>query len=1800
MDIKKMGAYNRVIGCRCEKSTGRQSNPSRRARRVNRPLKGVVQGHCFASLAMTVLLLVLALFGTSFADPSARKAMLYPSSGGSKLMISGSDIEIAVNDEDGRFTIGYKGKVMLFGFPGEGATSHTNFFVNDTIRGTDGTGNTDLPEPAFVSTEPILSDGSIVTRYLVNGIEFTQRLIPTYLGDNPTVLIEYMATNTTSSPKKVGALLFLDTKIGHNDNAPISTEYGYFAVDSEFISPNIPAYWQVFEFSPWQPPESLIGGGVLVGGSATPPDRVVFGDFYRLHHTAWDYDSISGMPYDDSAMLLRWDAKWLAPEATRRMATYYGIGNVEIAIGDLNLSLSAPDELSIESCKFRVPNPFPINLLVSNTTSTAVSGLIASIALPDGFDLVGGVPDAYVEPAVLPPGGTGNVSWQVAIEETLFPHDTTLCFSVTVFNGGTDSFYVERCIDVPGNSGRGPTASLVAPEAGATFACDTLAMMFELSDPDGIDETTISLTVGDAALSYPDPARMEFSEPFLRCRVAAEEVGSGPVDIVLGDIADKNGCTLSGRYGWTIFMDWEPPNVTIIEPISGDTITDEDFRIKMDLSDPSGVDSVILRWKINGVLFDSPVNFDGGVASLEPVTEGFAQTGLTSWHVCLENIRDMAFGPCGPNDIPPVCIDFYTDLALPYGEVISPNNGEYVSCDEPEIVAALHSPSGEIDAESIRLNIGGIEYDINSPNLSFDGEMLTFNSPVTFDDGNLVEVEIRAKTESGISIIPLEWSFNIDLSSPAVTLLEPASNMFASPDEPIVFTLDDIGAGLNCDSTRFRIVTAAGTLDFDLNDVGIEIAGDTVTIWPEQLDIELEHCDTVVVHIWAEDIAGECGSNKLEDFSWSIGVPCTPPVVGAPTIANEAFVSCETLQTAIYIYDDEGMNPDVMTVSINGISVLLGGELVQYEHDSLLFTLPSSVFSRPDSLSIIAGAIEDVFGNSCEPVELLYYWDFAGPQIGELLPPDGEIIRELPLWFGAYVSDNGAGIDISNCTIEAGGVTITEAEGLTYDGERLLAPSSVLDDFVGDNLMICVNVGDLAGICDANSTDSCWTVQFDNKPPVVELLSPQSGLIIGSNPPEFVFSVTDENGVDPASIVLRAGPRTYTVADPELLYSDDKIHFSLPVDNFGHGDEITIKIEELSDAVGNHITSSVGGSWTFDFEAPAVSLCTEMPLRGPRQRLVWTIADEPAGIEWSALTVIIDDNEFPIGAPAIMIDSSSVHSGTVVFDPKRQNLDFADGAEVCIRIDDLTYECQNVQNFCQSIAMDPASPQIIKTTPEANEYISCDPLTVCALFESEFDVILDGAEVVADGPGGNRYNTISLVGDTLVTVFPEGALDEGENRIEITGLSDTLGNPFEVCGFSFVLDFAPPDVLDFWPPDGEVVSPAGLRIGAVVSDNLAGIDENELTVTITSANLVGGSRILTLADSELSLSGDSLVLDAAALDIYNDVTIELILPDKATLCGPNTLEFPWSFNISGKGPTAQLISPYDGAITHDSKQPIEIQLSDEDGVNPATIYLTVGERSWSIGPELSFDGVSLLLNPSEEWESAEELTITITAIDMLGNSSAKTLGSFITDFDPPVVDGTYPADGAFLTKSPREIRIYTSDEISGVDPSSIVVSVNEELFSWGDDALSFADGAIILDLRAAGLSWDAPDVVTVVLEELADNVYDYGTTNAITEPVEFSFTMVEESCVALPRPFTPNNDGYYDNVFIYTGIGEAARIRIYTTSGRLVREIACQGKSQWDGTDNFARPVPPGIYTYTITTIYDGRTLCGGTIVLAR
>ncbi|MEO0133096.1 MAG: gliding motility-associated C-terminal domain-containing protein, partial [candidate division WOR-3 bacterium] len=283
---------------------------------------------------------------------------------------------------------------------------------------------------------------------------------------------------------------------------------------------------------------------------------------------------------------------------------------------------------------------------------------------------------------------------------------------------------------------------------------------------------------------------------------------------------------------------------------------------------------------------------------------------------------------------------------------------------------------------------------------------------------------------------------------------------------------------------------------------------------------------------------------------------------------------------------------------------------------------------------------------------------------------------------------------------------------------------------------------------------------------------------------------------------------------------------------------------------------------------------------------------------------------------------------------------------------------------------------------------------------------------------------------------------------------------------------------------------------------------------------------------------------------------------------------------------------------------------DLEGVDSSTIRLDVNGVIYTIdSPELAYRNDSLIFTSSRLWENAETVSVTlVSAQDIYGAPLVDTLEyMFVVDLLPPTYSLDAPSRTMIRENQPI-IEISIVDSLAGVDDSSIVLTINGEVFRYPRFSVIPLEPFVkklIFNSMNNNLKFRQGDTVRVTIS--ACDSPNYCPPNCS----DFSFVFVIEpaiACLVHPNPFTPNEDGYNDfTVFSYPYMfSETAELYIYNKNNIEVFRATIPPVTDfrdvlgrtWYGLDKNKNRLQEGVYLYIIKV--GGEVVCNGTVVIAK
>jgi hypothetical protein len=312
-------------------------------------------------------------------------------------------------------------------------------------------------------TPPTVVGNAIISTYQLGDIRVTQDLSfvksPTTRYQD-TARILYYVENTGGVHRDVGIRVMLDTMLGANDGAPLRAYESAIVSDTALAGDEIPDFWQAFD-SLVEP--SVTSQATMVGGELTPPDRLVFSNWGNFADRLWDVPVVAGRDFTregerelDSAVAMYWAPTPLAPGEIRTYVTYYGLGGITLAPGQLSLGLSSPDEVNLS---YEGIASFLAVAYVLNRGEGPAQDVEARLVLPTGFRLAHGQEEVRFLRDI-EPGQMAQAAWQIVATGGAAGKRT---LTVQVAAKNADPNRISRTVEVTGPPRL--SAVIVAPEA---------------------------------------------------------------------------------------------------------------------------------------------------------------------------------------------------------------------------------------------------------------------------------------------------------------------------------------------------------------------------------------------------------------------------------------------------------------------------------------------------------------------------------------------------------------------------------------------------------------------------------------------------------------------------------------------------------------------------------------------------------------------------------------------------------------------------------------------------------------------------------------------------------------------------------------------------------------------------------------------------------------------------------------------------------------------------------------------------------------------------------------------------------------------------------------------------------------------------------------------------------------------------------------------------------------------------------------------------------------------------------------
>jgi len=231
------------------------------------------------------------------------------------------------------------------------------------------------------------------------------------------------------------------------------------------------------------------------------------------------------------------------------------------------------------------------------------------------------------------------------------------------------------------------------------------------------------------------------------------------------------------------------------------------------------------------------------------------------------------------------------------------------------------------------------------------------------------------------------------------------------------------------------------------------------------------------------------------------------------------------------------------------------------------------------------------------------------------------------------------------------------------------------------------------------------------------------------------------------------------------------------------------------------------------------------------------------------------------------------------------------------------------------------------------------------------------------------------------------------------------------------------------------------------------------------------------------------------------------------------------------------------------------------------------------------DTVKYIPLPADSFAYSSEINIEFEVKDLASTpNQADTSYSFFivvkgyNDVEPPEIEIVYPKPTARNIPTTAAIILYVTDDLSGVDTSSVNLMIDKQLIPH--DVIQFIND---------GVGDTVKYIPLIAFAKRSRISVDFAVSDFVGNTADTSYWFISGGArmVVRSNPFTPNGDGFNDETeFNFKDIRVVNPVlKIFDIHGRLMKEIIGQPgdcKFRWNGRDQNGKLLLPGIYLYVL------------------
>ncbi|MBN2543063.1 gliding motility-associated C-terminal domain-containing protein [bacterium] len=463
-------------------------------------------------------------------------------------------------------------------------------------------------------------------------------------------------------------------------------------------------------------------------------------------------------------------------------------------------------------------------------------------------------------------------------------------------------------------------------------------------------------------------------------------------------------------------------------------------------------------------------------------------------------------------------------------------------------------------------------------------------------------------------------------------------------------------------------------------------------------------------------------------------------------------------------------------------------------------------------------------------------------------------------------------------------------------------------------------------------------------------------------------------------------------------------------------------------------------------------------------------------------------------------------------------------------------------------------PDAAIISPIPGSVTSCADQQIIVSLRDEYGIDHHSIVFTVNGIDYRLGSTTLTLLDSLLIFAPTVAFGHGDTvQVRFQDAANILGIPMrDTLSWSFIVDLAPPNIYDEYPPADSILSSPPETIYVHAYDDYTPVTADEAYFSVNG-------DVYTISHPAAGWDGDMFYLLTSEISTLMDsselVLIEVVmLCDSPDYCDPSCIEpYSWRFIIDAVGPEISLLAPPESIYISCDSIDFLLQITDINGIDQSSIYIEYNGLMFHFPENMTFSSPILTFTPPVHLRDTTGATLTLVYVeDALGNARGPLSWYFNFDFEPPVIVGLYPEDLDIIGHPQPEIRVRILDSLAGVDPDCIVFTLDGTEYRVPD--ITWDGDEAMLSTRSLDLTFDDGDTVYLcvtacdrgeicpanIMEEYcwSFEVNLSGPETQLLEPTNASYTACDSQDLIM-RIFDPN--GVVESSILFEYMGELYR-----------------------------------------------------------